>query len=76
MIKLISGRQWRVIADDIDETITPYEYSIVVFKMFADFLLTNYKKFDKVAFDELLVKLDREYIESFGSGALKNSNTH
>jgi hypothetical protein len=33
-----------VIADDIDETITPYEYSTVAFKMFADFLLTNYKK--------------------------------
>ena len=54
-----------VIADDIDQTITPYEYSTIVFKMFADFLLTNYKKFDKVIFEELLVKMDRHYIESF-----------
>jgi hypothetical protein len=54
-----------VIADDIDQTLKPYEYSNVVFTMFADFLLTNYKKFDKVAFDELLIKMDRDYIESF-----------
>jgi len=54
-----------VIADDIDQTITPYEYATVVFKMFADFLLTNYKKFDKETFDKLIVKLDRSYIESF-----------
>ena len=54
-----------VIADDIDQTIMPYEYATVVFKMFADFFLTNYKKFDKVTFDELLVKMDRDYIESF-----------
>ena len=53
-----------ILADDIDQTITPYEYATVVFKMFADFLLTNYKKFDKVAFDELLIKMDRGYIES------------
>lgn len=54
-----------VIADDIDQTIMPYEYATVVFKMFADFLLTNYKKFDQVTFDELLVEMDRRYIESF-----------
>jgi len=27
--------------------------------------VTNYKKFDKVTFDQLLVKMDRGYIESF-----------
>ena len=54
-----------VIADDIDQAIMPYEYATVIFKMFADFLLTNYKKFDKVTFDELLVKMDRAYIGSF-----------
>lgn len=54
-----------VIADDIDQTIQPYEYATVVFKMFADFLLKNYKKFDKNAFESLLLKMDRQYIESF-----------
>lgn len=54
-----------VVADDIDETIMPYEYATVIFKMFADFLLTNYKKFDKATFDELLLKMDKTYIESF-----------
>lgn len=54
-----------VIADDIDQTITPYEYSTVVFKMFADFLLTNFQKFDKATFDELIIKMDRRYIEGF-----------
>ena len=33
--------------------------------MFGDFLLTNYKKFDKKTLDALLPKLDRQYIESF-----------
>src|SRR5690606_5303154 len=54
-----------VIADDIDQTIQPFEYAIVIFKMFGDFLLTNYKKFDKATLDALLPKLDRQYIESF-----------
>lgn len=54
-----------VIADDIDETITPYDYATVIFKMFGDFLLTNYKKFDKATLDALLPYLDRQHIESF-----------
>ena len=54
-----------VIADDIDQTIQPFEYAAVIFKMFGDFLLTNYKKFDKATLDELLAKMDRHYIESF-----------
>ena len=54
-----------VVADDIDETITPYEYANVVFNMFADFLLYNYKKLDKTHFEQLRQKLDRKYIESF-----------
>jgi len=54
-----------VIADDIDQSITPYEYATVVFKMFADFLLSNYKKFDKEVFDKFIQQLDKEYIESF-----------
>ncbi len=54
-----------VIADDIDQTIQPFEYATVIFKMFGDFLLSNYKKFDKESLDALLPKLDRQYIESF-----------
>ncbi len=54
-----------VIADDIDQTIQPFEYANVVFKMFADFLLSNYKKFDKATIDALLLKLDKQHIESF-----------
>ena len=33
--------------------------------MIADFLLSNYKKFDKEAFDKLILKMDKNYIESF-----------
>jgi hypothetical protein len=33
--------------------------------MFADFLSSNYKKFDKEVFDKLILHLDKEYIESF-----------
>ena len=54
-----------VIADDIDQTIQPFDYATVIFKMFGDFLLTNYKKFDKSTLDALLPKMDRQYIESF-----------
>lgn len=54
-----------VLADDIGESITPYEYAIVVFKMIADFLLRNYKKFDKQIFDKLILRMDRNYIDSF-----------
>lgn len=54
-----------VIAEDIDQTIEPFDYATVVFKMFSDFLLTNYKKFDKEILDALLLQMDRQYIESF-----------
>lgn len=54
-----------VIADDIDETMTPYEYATVVLKMFADFFLINYKTFDKEIFDQLILQLDKNKIESF-----------
>ena len=54
-----------VLADDIDQSITPYEYASVVFKMIADFLLSNYKKFDKEIFDNLILKMNKSYIESF-----------
>jgi len=33
--------------------------------MFAEFLLTNYKKIHKESFHEVLLKPDRNYIESF-----------
>jgi hypothetical protein len=54
-----------VLADDIDQSIAPYEYATVVFKMFADFLLSNFQKIDKDIFDKLIEKLDKTYIDSF-----------
>lgn len=54
-----------VIGEDIDQTIQPFEYATIVFSMFGDFLLYNYNKFDKGAFDALLPTLDRQYIERF-----------
>ena len=54
-----------VIADDIDETIQPYEYATIIFQMCGDFLLTNYKKINKTSLEDLLSKLDSAYIESF-----------
>jgi len=37
--------------------------------MFAEFLLTNYKKFHKESFHGMLLKPDRNYIESFAFAA-------
>ncbi|MDA3616349.1 hypothetical protein [Polluticaenibacter yanchengensis] len=54
-----------VLAHDIDQSIVPYEYATVVFNMFADFLLSNYKKLDKEDFDKLIIKLDKDHIEGF-----------
>ena len=54
-----------VIADDIDQRMESFEYATVIFKMFGDFLLTNYKIFDKNTLDELILKMDRQVIESF-----------
>ena len=54
-----------VIADNIDETIQPYEYATIIFQMCGDFLLTNYKKINKTSLEDLLSKLDSAYIESF-----------
>lgn len=54
-----------VIADDFDQTTAPFDYATVIFRMFGDFLLTNYKKFDKDNLDTLLAKMDRPHIESF-----------
>lgn len=54
-----------VIADDIDQTIQPYEYASVIFKMFGDFLLNNYKKINKDTLDKLQPNMDRKLIDSF-----------
>lgn len=54
-----------VIANDIDQTIEPYEYATVIFTMFAEFLLKEYKVFKKDTFDSLVKELDRNYIEGF-----------
>lgn len=52
-----------VIANDIDHTISPYEYAEVIFCMMGDFLLKNYKKFNKESLDRL--QLTGRTIESF-----------
>jgi hypothetical protein len=54
-----------VIADDINQNITPVEYAIAVYEMFADYLLYNYKKLKKETFDKAKDKLDISTINSF-----------
>ena len=54
-----------VIADDINQEIAPYEYALVVFDMFADYLVYNYKKLNKTNFDFIRNGMNKEYIHSF-----------
>jgi hypothetical protein len=63
--KIEKWATFMVVADDIDQTIAPFEYANVVFEMFADFLLSNYKKFRKEDIDRIRVNMDRGHIESF-----------
>ena len=63
--KLTKNAHLSVIADDLDHDIAPKEYAFLVFRMFADYLLVNYKKLKKETFDRLEKVLDLKYIESF-----------
>jgi hypothetical protein len=54
-----------VIADDINQDIKPYEYALVVFDMLADYLVYNYKKLNKPAFDFVRNGMDQKFIQSF-----------
>lgn len=47
-----------VSSNDIDENISPSEYALIVYTVFADYLLLNYKKLRKETFDKLFEKLD------------------
>lgn len=63
--KLTKWAYLSVTADDVDETIPPYEYSLVVFDMFADYLQRNYKKITIELLVSVRDEMDRQYIESF-----------
>jgi hypothetical protein len=66
--RTVEGKKWAflsVIADDINQDIKPYEYALVVFDMFADYLLYNYKKLNKPDLDNLRNGMDQRYIQSF-----------
>lgn len=51
-------------AEDIDEHILPKEYADLVYNMFADFLISKFKKIRKEEIDALKKKLNYELIES------------
>jgi hypothetical protein len=63
--KLSKWAYLSVTADDVNENIEPYEYSLVVFDMFADYLQRNYKKITMQSLLSLRSGMDRNYIESF-----------
>ena len=66
--RTMGNKKWTflsVIADDINQDIVPYEYALVVFDMFADYLVYNYKKLIKPDFDLIRSGIDQDYIESF-----------
>ena len=52
-------------ASDIDQNILPDDYARIVYIMFADYLLRNYKKLKKQTFDNLIDKLDFKKINSY-----------
>ncbi|MBC7849624.1 MAG: hypothetical protein H7Y31_07805 [Chitinophagaceae bacterium] len=54
-----------VVADDIDQSITPYEYSNVVFYMLTDFFIYNFKSVGETDFESLRLGMDRKRIERF-----------
>ena len=66
--RTVEGKKWAflsVIAEDINENMTPYAYAQLVFDMFADYLVYNYKRLRKPDFDLIRNGMCREYIESF-----------
>jgi hypothetical protein len=54
-----------VIADDVNQEIQPKEYAFLVFYMFADYLLYNYKKLNKELFDKTEEHIDISIVNSF-----------
>ncbi|MFN8251916.1 MAG: hypothetical protein U0V75_08525 [Ferruginibacter sp.] len=65
--RTFEGKKWaflNVTADDIDQDIKPYDYALVVFDMFADYLIYNYKKLNKPALDLIRNEMNKLFIES------------
>ncbi|MET0637954.1 MAG: hypothetical protein ABWZ25_18120 [Chitinophagaceae bacterium] len=54
-----------VISDSLNEAISPSEYASLVFKMFADFLVCNFKRVKKAELDELYRLMDIDTINSY-----------
>jgi hypothetical protein len=54
-----------VLAEDIDENTTPKEFALLIYDMFADFLLYNFKKISKEEIDQLKAKIDFSKIEKY-----------
>ena len=54
-----------VIADDINQSTTPTEYAFVVYDMYADYFIYNYKKLTKEIFEKAKEQLDIETINSY-----------
>jgi hypothetical protein len=63
--KVTKNAHLTVVADDINQDINPSDYAILVYRMFADYLLFNYKKLKKETFDNFEKQLDSSYIFSF-----------
>jgi hypothetical protein len=63
--KVTKNAHLTVVADDINQNIKPNDYAILVYRMFADYLLLNYKKLKKETFDNFEKQLDFSHIESF-----------
>jgi hypothetical protein len=66
--RTMGNKKWAflsVIADDINQDVLPYEYALVVFDMFADYLIYNYKKLNKSGFDLIRSSMNRACIQSF-----------
>jgi hypothetical protein len=62
--KVSKNAHLTVVADDINEDIKPSEYALLVYRMFADYLLFNYKKLKKETFDQFEKALDFSYVET------------
>ena len=63
--KYIKRLHLTVICDDINQETEPQEYAIVVYNMFADYLLFNFKSLKKEMFDNAIKLLDFGFITSF-----------
>lgn len=54
-----------VTANDIDQNISQKDYAILLYRMFAEYLLFNFKKLTKREFDDFEDKLDFSLFDTF-----------